>query len=319
MAVIGVKDFGDCIAVRTLDRDFIGYGEAWPDPKWPNGARLALQFVLNYEEGAEYGAYDGYKRNEVGLADVPGGRVPGGQRDMAFESMYEFGSRVGIWRVSRLFAERHLPLTVFACAVALERNPRVVEAIQRNDFDLCCHGLRWEEHFSLSREEEKQHIHEAIALIERMTGSRPLGWYCRYGASEHTRSLLVDEGGFLYDSDSYNDELPYWIRMQERDHLVVPYSLDTNDTKLAPGGGIATGDMFFQHLKENFDFLYAEGASTPRMMSIGLHARIVGRPGKALGLARFLDYVCTHHDVWVASRLDIAKHWRKHHPPIASG
>ncbi|MDS1136437.1 polysaccharide deacetylase family protein [Nitratireductor indicus] len=303
----------------TPERDFIGYGENWPDPKWPNGARLALQFVMNYEEGAEYGAYDGFKRNEIGLADTPGGRVPGGQRDMAFESMYEFGSRVGVWRIFRLFAERKLPLTVFACAVALERNRHVVSAMQRHGFDLCCHGLRWEEHFTLSRDEEKQHIAEAVALIERLTGQRPLGWYCRYGASEHTRALLAEEGGFVYDSDSYSDELPYWTRVGGKDHLVVPYSLDTNDTKLAPGGGISSGEAFFQHLKENFDFLRAEGAHTPRMMSVGLHARIVGRPGKALGLARFLDYVSQHEDVWIASRLDIARHWQRHHPAPAAG
>lgn len=303
------------MAPTTPKRDFVGYGESWPDPNWPGGARLALQFVLNYEEGAEYSAYDRCKRNEVGLADTPGGRVPGGQRDMAFESMYEFGSRVGVWRVFRLFAERDLPLTVFACAVALERNPQVAKAMGRHGFDLCCHGLRWEEHFTLSVDEERQHIAEAVATIRRLTGERPLGWYCRYGASEYTRSLIVSEGGFLYDSDSYNDELPYWTEVDGRRHLVVPYSLDTNDTKLAAGGGIATGEEFFRHLKENFDFLYAEGATSPRMMSVGLHARVAGRPGKASGLEKFLDYVRGHRDVWIASRLDIARHWHEHHPP----
>ncbi|MEQ9245564.1 MAG: polysaccharide deacetylase family protein [Nitratireductor sp.] len=299
-------------------RDFVGYGEDWPDPRWPKGARLAVQFVLNYEEGAEYSAYDGHQRNEVGLADAVGGRVPGGERDMAFESMYEFGSRVGVWRLFRLFAERRLPLTIFACAVALERNPGVVEAMQRHGFDLCCHGLRWEEHFRLTREEERQHIAEAVRLIERLTGKRPLGWYCRYGPSAHTRALLVEHGGFVYDSDSYNDELPYWTTVDGRQHLVLPYSMDTNDTKLAPGGGLGTGEEFFTYLKDSFDFLLAEGAKTPRMLSVGLHARVAGRPGKAAGLARFLDYVQSHRDVWVASRIDIARHWQEHNPPVTS-
>ena len=301
-----------------LRRDFVGYGEDWPDPKWPNGARLAVQFVLNYEEGAEYSAYDGYARNEVGLADAVGGRVPGGERDMAFESMYEFGSRVGVWRLFRLFTERGLPLTIFACAVALEQNRGVVAAIRRHGFDLCCHGLRWEEHFRLTREEERQHIAEAVCLIERLTGERPLGWYCRYGPSVHTRALLVEHGGFVYDSDSYNDELPYWTTVDGRSHLVLPYNMDTNDTKLAPGGGLGTGKDFFTYLKDSFDFLMAEGAHTPRMLSIGLHARVAGRPGKAAGLARFLDYVQSHSDVWVASRIDIARHWQEHHPPASN-
>ncbi len=296
-------------------RDFVGYGGRPPHPRWPGGARLALNLVLNYEEGSEYSIPDGSGRVEIGLAEAPGGRLPPGERDLAFESMYEYGSRVGFWRIHRLFRERGLPMTVFGCAVALERNPPAAQAIVEAGYDICCHGWRWEEHFRLTEAEEREHIARAIASLTATTGSRPLGWYCRYGPSPNTRRLLAEEGGFVYDSDAYNDELPYWLTMLGRPHLVVPYTMDANDGKFASPSGFATGADFFEYLRATFDMLYAEGATSPKMMSVGLHCRISGRPARADGLARFLDHVMQHEDVWVTRRLDIARHWIATHPP----
>ncbi|MEN9774009.1 MAG: hypothetical protein RL322_1079 [Pseudomonadota bacterium] len=296
-------------------RDFIGYGAQPPDPVWPGGARLALQFALNVEEGAERSVLDGDPSSESGLAEVPGGRVPAGVRDLAFESMYEFGSRVGVWRILRLFAERGLPLTLFAAAQALERNPAVAQAALRAGHDLCCHGWLWIEPFRLSEADEREQIARAVASIRALTGERPMGWYCRYGAGENTRRLLVEEGGFLYDSDAYNDEIPYWVEVGGRAHLVVPYTMDVNDGKYAAPAGFVTGDDFLTYLKDSFDQLYDEGADSPRMMSVGLHARISGRPGRARALARFLDYVASRPGVWICRRIDIARHWHTHHPP----
>lgn len=298
-----------------MERDLIGYADRPPGADWPGRARVAVNFVLNYEEGSEQTIGDGDGRVEVGLAEAPGGRLPPGQRDLAFETMYEFGSRVGFWRVMRLFAERGLPMTIFGCALALERNPRAVEAIVAAGHDICSHGWRWIEHFRLSEAEEREHIARAVESIRRTSGERPAGWYCRYGPSGNTRRLLVEEGGFLYDSDAYNDELPYWTRVAGRSHLVVPYTMDTNDSKFTLPGGFGTGDAFFTYLRDAFDQLYEEGAETPRLMSVGLHPRIVGRPGRARGLARFLDHVLAHDRVWVARRVDVARHWVARHPP----
>jgi allantoinase len=308
-------DGGDRAGRRPLERDLIGYADRPPAADWPGRARVAVNFVLNYEEGSEQTIGDGDGRVEVGLAEAPGGRLPPGQRDLAFETMYEFGSRVGFWRVMRLFAERGLPMTIFGCALALERNPRAVEAIVAAGHDICSHGWRWIEHFRLSEAEEREHIARAVESIRRTSGERPAGWYCRYGPSGNTRRLLVEEGGFLYDSDAYNDELPYWTRVAGRSHLVVPYTMDTNDSKFTLPGGFGTGDAFFTYLRDAFDQLYEEGAETPRLMSVGLHPRIVGRPGRARGLARFLDHVLAHDRVWVARRVDVARHWVARHPP----
>jgi len=296
----------------SLERDLVGYGANPPDPKWPNGARLALNFVLNYEEGSEYsiGDQDGLTDASLGEMSSP---VPAGERDLAAESMFEFGSRVGFWRLMRIFSERQLPMTVYACALALERNPQAAEAIKAAGYDICCHGWRWIEHFKLSEEEERRHIRLAIDSLRRTVGERPLGWYCRYGASIHTRKLLMEEGGFLYDSDSYNDELPYYVIAEGRPHLVIPYTLTNNDVKFA-SANFGTGEDFFLYLKESFDFLYAEGATSPKMMNVGMHMRLLGHPGRASGLARFLDYVKTRPDVWVCKRIDIARHWLEHHP-----
>jgi putative urate catabolism protein len=304
----------DAPALPGPPRDLVGYGEQPPHAAWPGGARVAVQFVINYEEGSEYSIPDGDGCTEAGLAEVAGGRVPPGERDLAMESMYEYGARVGVWRMIRLFEERGLPATVFACALALERNPAVAEAIVRNGYDICCHGWRWIEHYKLDAETEREHIARAVASIARMTGERPLGWYCRYGPSVNTRRLVVEEGGFLYDSDAYNDELPYWTTVDGKPHLVIPYSLDANDLKFSPTGNLMTGADFFTYLKEGFDLLYAEGAERPKMMSIGLHPRVIGRPSRAVAIARFLDHLIGIDDVWVCRRLDIARHWIERHP-----
>jgi allantoinase len=298
-------------------RDFVGYANQAPQANWPGGARVALQIVINYEEGSEYNNFDGDGRTELGLAEVPGGRVPAGQRDMAFESMYEYGSRVGFWRLMQVLRERSVPATVFGCALALERNPRAAEAIAAAGFDVCCHGYRWEEVFRLSEEEESERMAMAIESITRTTGSRPQGWYCRYGASENTRRLLVEEGGFLYDSDAYNDELPYWVDVAGKPHLIVPYTMDANDGKFAAPGGFSTPFDFENYLKATFDCLYEEGRQAPRLMSIGLHARISGRPARARALALFLDHVRKHDKVWLCRRIDVANHWRTQHPYTA--
>ena len=302
---------------KVSGRDLVGYADHRPDPRWPGGARVAVQFAINYEEGSEYTVLNGDGRTEVGLGEIPGGRVPDGRRDIAFESMYEFGSRVGIWRLLRLFGERQLPVTIFGCAQALERNRRVTDAIAKAGLDVCCHGWRWIEHFRLSEDEEREHIERAVDSITKTTGERPLGWYCRYGPTEATRRLLVEEGGFLYDSDAYNDELPYWVDVSGKTHLVVPYVLDANDGKFAQAAGFGTSSDFETYLKATFDQLYEEGAHSPGIMSVGLHPRMTGRPGRAKALAAFLDYIMTRDHVWICRRVDIARHWVETHPPIS--
>jgi putative urate catabolism protein len=297
-----------------LRRDFVGYGGKPPDPKWPEGARLALNLVINYEEGSEPSIPDGDPASEAGLTEGGAGGFTG--RDLAAESMFEYGSRVGIWRVLRILNERKMPATVFGCALALERNPEVARAFRASGFDVCSHGRRWARHQAMTLEEERREIAEAVASIEKTTGERPLGWYCRYGPSVNTRRLLAEEGGFLYDSDAYNDELPYWTRVLGRPHLVVPYGLVNNDAKFIRAG-LVTADDFFAMLKDAFDLLYREGKTQPKMMSVGLHLRLTGHPARAAGLERFLDHVAWHQGVWVTRRLDIARHWRQTHPAPA--
>ncbi|RUR43631.1 chitin deacetylase [Vreelandella populi] len=267
---------------------------------------------MNYEEGSEPSFQDGEGYTETGLTEAHGFNQLDSGRDLAAESMFEYGSRVGFWRLVRLFEERNLPMTVFGCALALERNPHAAQKIREAGYDVCCHGWRWIKHFELSEEEEREHIRKAIASLEKSVGARPLGWYCRYGPSQNTRRLLHEEGGFLYDSDSYADELPFWQIVEGEPHLVVPYSLTNNDGKYA--GWMGNSDQWFNFLKDAFDMLYAEGATTPKMMSVGLHMRLVGHPARAVGLQRFLDYVMSHDDVWVTRRCDIANHWAKTHP-----
>jgi putative urate catabolism protein len=293
-------------------RDLVGYGANPPDPKWPGRARLALNFVLNYEEGSEYSVQDD-DRSEATLTELGtfDPRLKG--RDLAAESMFEYGSRVGFWRILRLFRERNVPLTVFGCALALERHPQAAAAIAAAGYDVCCHGWRWINHYDLSEPEEREHIRRAVASLRRTVGDRPYGWYCRYGPGVNTRRLLVEEGGFLYDSDAYNDELPYWVTVTGKPHLVVPYTLTNNDAKFGVSA-LSTGEEFFALLRDCFDMLYREGIAQPKMMSVGLHMRLVGHPTRAAGLERFLDYVLRQKDVWICRRLDIARHWREHHP-----
>ena len=294
-------------------RDLVGYGPNPPDPKWPNGARLALNMVVNFEEGSESTmAEDGL--TEKGLTEMPTSDVK--DRDLGAESMFEYGARVGFWRILRMLEERNLPMTVFGCALALERHPTAAAAIRRAGFDVCCHGWRWIKHYELAEAEERDHIQRAVASLTKTTGERPLGWYCRYAPSVNTRRLLVEEGGFLYDSDSYSDELPYWVRVGDKQHLVVPYTMTNNDSKYMRSA-MTTSDQFFTLCRDAFDLLYAEGKTQPKMMAVGLHMRITGHPARAAGLARFLDHVIRQEDVWVCRRLDIARHWHEHHPPPA--
>src|SRR4029453_7239478 len=257
---------------RAYDRDLIGYGANPPDPKWPNGARLAVNFVINFEEGSEPSVQDGEGYSETGLTESHGLSQGVKGRDLAAETMFEYGSRVGFWRVLRLFQERALPLTVFGCALALERNPAVAAAIKESGFDVCSHGWRWVKHYELTEEQEREHIRLAIASMKKTLGERPLGWYCRYGPSVNTRRLLVEEGGFLYDSAPSNDGVPYWVRVNDRPHLVVPYSLTANDSKFGAGGLFTAAD-YFTFVKDGFDVLYREGRTQPKMMSLGLHLR----------------------------------------------
>jgi len=297
----------------NLERDFIGYGEHPPHAGWPGGARLALNFVLNYEEGSENSIGDGDGFTETSLVEMSSSVLPHGERDLAAESMFEYGSRVGFWRLMRIFSERQLPMTIFACALALERNPSAAAAIKQAGHDICCHGWRWVEHYKLSEDEERKHIQLAIDSLKKTIGERPSGWYCRYGPSVNTRRLLMEEGGFVYDSDSYNDELPYYVSVAGRAQLVIPYTLTNNDVKWNTGN-LGTGEDFFVYLRDSFDLLYAEGATTPKMMSVGMHMRLLGHPGRASGLLRFLDYVRTKPGVWITKRNEIATHWLNHHP-----
>ncbi len=294
-----------------LARDFVGYGPTPPDPGWPGGARLALNIVLNYEEGAEPSIPDGDPATETGLTDGSGGLKV---RDLGAESMFEYGSRVGVWRLLRLLRARAMPATVFGCAQAFERNPAVAEAFRAAGFDICAHGRRWVRHQDLTEDQERAEIAAAVASITRMFGEPPAGWYCRSAPGVNTRRLLLEHGGFLYDSDTYADELPYWTRVAGQPHLLVPYTLTNNDARFIRQA-IGTGEDFFTYLRDAFDLLHREGATAPKMMSVGLHMRIVGHPGRAAGLERFLDHVAGHRDVWICRRIDIARHWHQHHPP----
>ena len=293
------------------DRDFIGYGPTPPEARWPGG-RLALNIVLNYEEGSEPSFPDGDGVTEAGLTD--GGRG-GPRRDLAAESMFEYGSRVGVWRLMRILQARGVPATVFGCAVALERNPAVAAAIQQAGFDVCCHGNRWVDHMAMPEAVERAEIAQAAVTLARLFGEPPAGWYCRYGPSVNTRRLLLEHGGFLYDSDAYNDELPYWRRVAGRPHLVVPYTLVNNDAQFIRGN-MALADDFFGYLRDAAVLLLREAHST--MMSVGLHMRLAGHPGRAAGLERFLDWVRQQPDIWLCRRIDIARHWLAAHPPEGS-
>ncbi|PGH56399.1 allantoinase PuuE [Azospirillum palustre] len=298
-------------------RDMIGYGATPPQANWPGGARVALQFVINYEEGGENCVLHGDAASEAFLSEIVGAQPIPGARHMNMESIYEYGSRAGFWRLHRLFTERNLPVTVYGVAMALERNPEVVAAMKAAGWEIATHGWRWIDYQHLPAEVEREHMLRAIEVHTRVTGERPLGWYLGR-CSPNTWRLVAEESGFLYNADSYADDLPYWDDSHGRPQLIVPYTLDANDMRFATNQGFNSGDQFFAYLKDSFDTLYAEGETAPKMMSIGLHCRLVGRPGRAAALARFLDYVRSHDKAWVATRLDIARHWIAEHPYTAT-
>lgn len=294
-------------------RDLIGYGQNPPDPKWPGGARLALSFVLNYEEGGERCILHGDAESEAFLSEIPAAQPIEGQRHISMESIYEYGSRAGVWRILALFEKYNMPLTVFAVAMALERYPELAKVFVDAGHEICSHGYRWVDYQGIDPDLEKADMHKAISVIKALTGDRPLGWYTGR-TSPNTRKLVAEEGGFLYDSDAYDDDLPYWHTEGKTPQLVIPYTLDVNDMRFATVQGFNSGEQFFQYLKDTFDTLYEEGERAPKMMSVGLHCRLIGKPGRIASLKRFLDYVQLHPDVWVCRRVDIAKHWHQHHP-----
>jgi allantoinase len=293
------------------ERDLVGYGLRPPDPQWPGGARIAVNVVLNYEEGGENTPLDGDAASEAFLHEVVGAPASIGRRNLNAESMFEYGSRVGLWRVHRIFGEHGLPLTVFGVGRALERNPAAARAMIEAGWEVASHGWRWIDYADMPEEVEREHIQLATETIERVCGVRPVGWYTGRG-TEATRRLVVEHGGYLYDSDSYADELPYWVEVAGREHLVVPYTLDANDFKFLQPNGFVTAEEFLTYLVDSFDLLRAEGG---RMLSVGLHCRIVGRPGRADALDRFLRHVRRHDDAWVTTRAEIARHWHATHRP----
>jgi putative urate catabolism protein len=295
-------------------RDLVGYGAEPPQPKWPGGARLALQFVLNYEEGGENSVLHGDQASEAFLSEIVGAQPLQGARHLSMESIYEYGARAGVWRILRLFKKFDAALTVYGVAMALERNPAVVEAFLKAGHEIASHGWRWISYQDVPLEVEREHMQHAIDIHRKLTGERPLGWYTGR-TSPNTRRLVVEDGGFVYDADDYNDDLPWYdtryLGKSGKPQLVVPYTLDANDMRFATAQGFNSGDDFFNYLKDSFDVLYAEGG---RMMSVGLHCRLIGRPGRLASLERFLKYVKTKNKVWIARRIDIARHWLKHHP-----
>ena len=302
-------------------RDLIGYGPNPPRANWPGNARIAVQFVLNYEEGGESNVLHGDEYSEQFLSEIIGA-APYTDRHMSMESIYEYGSRVGVWRILREFQRRNLPLTVFAVATALQRHPDLTAEFQRLGHEIACHGLKWIHYQNMNIDTEREHMREAIKIFQELTGEHPLGWYTGRD-SPNTRSLVVEHGGFLYDSDNYGDDLPFWTQVDlpnggaKQPQLVVPYTLDTNDMRFATPQGFNSGDQFLSYLKDAFEVLYQEGEETPRMMSIGLHCRLAGRPGRFAALQRFLDHIEQYDKVWICRRVDIAKHWHKYHPPKA--
>ena len=295
-------------------RDLCGYGERPPLADWPGGARTAVQFVINYEEGAENCVLHGDEASESFLSEIVGAAPVAGQRNMNMESLYEYGARAGFWRLHRLFAGQDVPVTVFGVAMALQRNPDVVAAMQASNWEIASHGLRWIDYQFVDEQTERRHLNEALDIHARVTGARPAGWYLGR-CSPQSHRLAAEDGNFVYNSDTYADDVPYWDYRFATPQLMLPYTLDANDMRFATPQGFNSGQQFFDYLKDSFDVLHAEGG---RMMSIGLHCRLAGRPGRAAAVARFLDYVLSHEDAWIATRLDIAKHWRERHPAVAS-
>jgi putative urate catabolism protein len=297
--------------VKKNSRDFVGYGSKGKKISWPNEAKLALQFVLNYEEGGENSVLNGDKYSETFLSEIIGAKAIKG-RHMSMESIYEYGSRAGFWRLDKLFKENKIPVTIFGVGLALKQNPEVCNAIKNGDYEIAAHGYRWIDYQDIKKSVEKKHMQQAIKIIKDIFGSRPSGWYTGR-CSPNTRDLVFEYGGFLYDSDSYSDDLPYWEERGKKKQLIVPYTLDNNDMRFATNQGFNTGDHFYNYLKDSFDVLYEEGKTNPKMMSVGLHCRLIGRPGRIQSLKRFIDYVSKFDDIWICKRVDIAKHWIKNY------
>ena len=299
---------------KKSSRDMVGYGSNELKISWPNNARIAVQIVLNYEEGAENCVLNGDKHSEVFLSEIIGAQPIKG-RHVNMESLYEYGSRRGFWRLHKLFQEKKIPITIFGVAMALEKNPDICKAIKDADYEIASHGWRWIDYQNIKKSEEKKHMKLAVKTIKKIFGKRPLGWYTGR-CSPNTRDLVFEDGGFLYDSDSYSDDLPYWEIRKKKKQLIIPYTLDNNDMRFATNQGFNTGDHFFTYLKDSFDALYKEGKTSPKMMSVGLHCRLIGKPGRIQSLKKFLDYIQTHQNVWICKRIDIAKHWIKNYSDI---
>lgn len=297
----------------SYPRDMIGYGANPPRFELPAGARIAIQFVVNYEEGGESSVLHGDAGSETFLSEIIGARAYN-DRHMSMESLYEYGSRAGFWRIYNYFSEHRIPATVFGVSMALQRNPDAVRAMLEADWEIACHGLRWIDHQFMPEEEERSQIAEAISLHTQLTGNAPLGWYTGRD-SPNTRKLVLEHEGFLYDSDSYADDLPYWVEGPQGPHLIIPYTLDTNDMRFASPQGFNAGDQFFNYLKDAFDVLYAEGEQQPRLLNIGLHCRIIGRPARFKSLQRFIEYIQSKPDVWICRRVDLAHHWHDNYTP----
>jgi allantoinase len=296
---------------KKTSRDMIGYGSNQPKISWPKNARIAVQIVLNYEEGAENCILNGDKYSEVFLSEIIGAKPVNG-RHINMESLYEYGSRSGFWRLHKIFQEKKIPITIFGVGMALEKNPEICKAIKNSNYEVASHGWKWIDYQNVKKSDEKKHMKLSIKKIEEIFGHRPLGWYTGR-CSPNTRDLVFEDGGFLYDSDSYSDDLPYWEFKKKKKQLIIPYTLDNNDMRFATNQGFNTGEHFFTYLKDSFDALYEEGKTNPKMMSVGLHCRIIGKPGRIQSLKRFLDYILKHEDVWICKRIDIAKHWIKNY------
>ena len=292
-------------------RNLVGYGAKGKKISWPNNARLALQIVLNYEEGGENCVLNGDKYSETFLSEIIGAKAIKG-RHISMESIYEYGSRAGFGRLDKLFKEKKIPVNIFGVGLALQQNPEVCEALKKGNYEIAAHGYRWIDYQDIKKPVEKKHMQQAIKIIKDIFGSRPLGWYTGR-CSPNTRDLVFEEGGFLYDSESYSDDLPYWELKGKKKQLIIPYTLDNNDMRFATNQGFNTGDHFYNYLKDSFDALYEEGKTNPKMMSIGLHCRLIGRPGRIQSLKKFLDYVLKFDDIWICKRIDIAKHWIKNY------
>ena len=299
-------------SLSNYPRDMTGYGKESIHPNWPNKAKIAVQFVLNYEEGGENSILHGDDSSETFLSEIIGAKAYQGARHMSMESLYEYGSRSGVWRILRLFEEFNIPITIFAVGLAIARNRQLADYLVDHNYDICAHGFRWIDYQFVEEEVEREHIKDCISILTEFLGKRPEGWYTGRN-SPNTRKLIIEEGGFLYDSDAYDDDLPYWANEFDTDskHLIIPYTLDVNDMRFASPQGFNSGDQFFNYLKDSFDALYKEGETSPKMMSVGMHARILGRPGRIMAMRKFLEYISTFDNVWLCSRREIADHWYK--------